>query len=54
MSAIYDVIVTILIYGQFGAIGKPDSGRMACKFFIFINSNLRSCVLQLKAELQIL
>ena len=30
------------IYGQFGAIWKPDSGRLVCKTYIFINSNLLS------------
>ena len=39
MLANCDVIVIILIYGQFGAIWKPDSGRIACKTYIFINSN---------------
>ena len=28
------------IYGQFGAIRKPDSGYIFCKTYIFINSNL--------------
>ena len=37
-----DVIAIILIYGQFGAIQKPDSGRLVCKTYIFINSNLLS------------
>ena len=35
-----DVIVIFLIYSQFGAILKPDSGRIACKTCIFTNSNL--------------
>ena len=26
-----DVIVIFLIYGQFGATRKPDSGRIVCK-----------------------
>ena len=42
MSATYDVIVIFPIYGQFGAIWKPDSWRMICKTYIFINSNLLS------------
>ena len=42
MSANCDAIVIFLIYGQFGAIRKPDSGRMVCKTYIFINSNLLS------------
>ena len=37
-----DVIVIFPIYGQFGAIRKPDSGRIVCKTYIFINSNLLS------------
>ena len=40
MSGNYDVIVIFLIFGQFGAIGKPDSGCIVCKIYIFINSNL--------------
>ena len=39
MSTNCDVIVILPIYGQFGAIGKPDSRRMACKTYIFINSD---------------
>ena len=35
----YDAIAIFPIYGQFGAIRKPDSGRIVCKTFIFINSN---------------
>ena len=42
MLANYDVIVIFLIYGQFGAISKPDSGRTFFKTYIFINSNLLS------------
>ena len=42
MSTNCDVGVTFLIYGQFGAIRKPDSGRMVCETYIFINSNLLS------------
>ena len=37
-----DVIVTFPIYGQFGAIRKPYCGRIVCKTYIFINSNLLS------------
>ena len=37
-----DVIVIFPSYGQFGAIWRPDSGRMVCKTYIFINSNLLS------------
>ena len=42
MSAIYDVIVFIPISGQFGVIRKPDSGRVVCKTYFFIKSNLLS------------
>ena len=31
MSANYDVIVIFPIYGKFGAIQKPNSGRIVCK-----------------------
>ena len=40
MSKNCDVIVIFPIYGQFGAIRKPDSGRIVCKTYVFINSNL--------------
>ena len=33
-----DVIVTFSIYSQLGVIRKPDSGRIVCKTYIFINS----------------
>ena len=36
------VIVIFPIYGQFGAIRKPDSARTVCKTYIFINNNLLS------------
>ena len=36
------VIVFFPIYGQFGAIWKPDSGRIVCKTYIFIHSKLLS------------
>ena len=42
MSANCDVIVIFPIYGQFGAIRKPDSGFMVCKTYIFISSSLLS------------
>ena len=41
-SAICNVIVIFPVYGGFGAIRKPDSGRIACKTYIFISSNLLS------------
>ena len=42
MLANYNVIVIFPIYGQLGAIRKLDSGRIVCKAYIFINSNLLS------------
>ena len=42
MSEYLDVIVIFSIFGQFGAIRKPDSGCTVCKTYIFINSNLLS------------
>ena len=35
-----DVIAILAIYGQFGAIWKPNSGGVVCKNYIFMNSNL--------------
>ena len=32
-----DVIVIFSIYGQFGAIQRPDSESMVCNTYIFIN-----------------
>ena len=40
MSGICDVIVIFPNYSQFGPIQKPDSGRIVCKTYIFIKSNL--------------
>ena len=37
-----DVIAIFAIYGQFGAMRKPDFGRIVCKTYIFINSKLLS------------
>ena len=34
-------IVIFPTYGQFGAIRKPDSGRIACETYLFNNSNLQ-------------
>ena len=42
MSENCDVIVIFLIYDRYGAIQKPDSGRIVCKTYIFTNSNLLS------------
>ena len=38
----FDDAVIFPIYCQFGAIQKPDSGGIACKNYISINSNLLS------------
>ena len=40
MPANFEVIVIFSIYGKFEAIRKPDSGRIVCKTYIFVNSNL--------------
>ena len=40
MSANWGVIIIFPIYGQFWAIQNPESGRIVCKSYIFINSNL--------------
>ena len=37
-----DVIIIYSIYGQFGAIRKPDFGNMVWKTYIFINSSILS------------
>ena len=42
MSENCDVIVIFPIYSQFGAIWKPDSGRIVCQTYIFINNDLLS------------
>ena len=43
MSANCDAIIIFLIYGQFGAIPKPDSVRIFCKSYIFCYINLFFC-----------
>ena len=43
MPANSEVIVIFLIYSQFGAFQRPDSGRIVCKTYIFIKSNILSC-----------
>ena len=49
MSENFDVITVFPIYGQFGAIQKPDSERIVCKTYIFI----KPFILQwLKTELK--
>ena len=42
MSTNCEVIIIFQINGQFEAIQKTDSGRIVCKTYIFINSNLSS------------
>ena len=42
MSENCDVIAIFPIYSQFVAIWKPDSGRIVCKTYIFINGNFLS------------
>ena len=39
-SANCDVTDIFLVYCEFGAIERPDSGRIVCKTYITINSNL--------------
>ena len=40
---ICDVIVSVLIYGYFGAFWKPDYEDRVYKTYVFINSNLLPC-----------
>ena len=35
MYADGDVILDFQIYGQFGELWRPNSGRMVCLFFIY-------------------
>ena len=42
ISANCDVIVIFFIYGKAEAIGKPDSGRIVSKTYIFSNSSFLS------------
>ena len=37
-----DVIVIFRIFGQFGAVWRPDSGHRASNRYVFSNSNLLS------------
>ena len=43
MSANCVFIVIFPIYGQFGVIRKPGSGRIVCKAYSFNNNKLLSC-----------
>ena len=42
MSENFDVSVIFQIFGQFGAVWRPDSGYRVCKNYVFINNNLLS------------
>ena len=42
MSENCDVIVSFQIFGQFGAVPRPDSGHWVSKSYVFSNSNLMS------------
>ena len=42
MSKNCDVIVVFRIFGQFGAVRRPDSVYRVCKSYVFSNSNLLS------------
>ena len=42
MSGNCDVIVIFWIFGQFGAVRRPDSGQRIRKSYVFSNSNLLS------------
>ena len=52
MSANCNDIVIFLIYSQFEAIWKPDSGRIVCKIYIFIKTDLFIILQKLKTELK--
>ena len=42
MSENCDIIVIFWIFGQFGAVWRPDSGHRVCRSYGFSNSNLLS------------
>ena len=42
MSENCEVIVIFRIFGQFGAVRRPDSGHRVCKSYVFSNNNLFS------------
>ena len=42
MSENCDVIVIFRIFGEFGAVRRPDSGHRVCKVYLFSNSNFLS------------
>ena len=37
-----DVIVIFQIFGQFGAVQRPDCGHRVCKSYVFNNNNFLS------------
>ena len=52
MPANCDVIFIFPIYGQLGAIRKPDSGRIVCKTYIFLLVVVTFILQKLKTELK--
>ena len=40
MSKNCDAIIIIRIFGQFGAVQRPDSGHKVCKSYFSTNNNL--------------
>ena len=52
ISANCNDIVIFLIYSQFEAIWKLDSGRIVCKIYIFIKTDLFIILQKLKTELK--
>ena len=42
MSKNCDVIVIFWIFGQFGAVRRPESGHRVCKSYVFNNNILLS------------
>ena len=42
MSENCDVIVIFVIFDQFGAVRRADSGNRVCKSYVFSNNNLLS------------
>ena len=42
MSENCDVIVIFWIFGQSGAVRRPDSGQRVCKSYVFSKNNLLS------------
>ena len=42
MSKNCDIVVIFWIFGQFGAVWRPDSDHRVCRSCVFSNSNLWS------------